>query len=47
MTTNQTIDGEQSPCPDCEVGTLKEKNHAWHCDSCEFSAPEQDGGLDE
>ncbi|POA45576.1 hypothetical protein C1893_23255 [Pseudomonas sp. MPR-ANC1] len=38
---------EGHKCPNCDTGTLKENNYAWHCDSCEFIAPEQDGELDE
>lgn len=38
---------KQFQCPECEVGTLKEKGYAWHCDTCDFIAPEQDGDLDE
>lgn len=38
---------EGHKCPNCDTGTLKENNYAWHCDSCDFIAPEQDGELDE
>jgi hypothetical protein len=41
----QKPDGHK--CPNCDAGNLKENNYAWHCDSCEFVAPEQDGELDE
>ena len=54
MTNNPTIDSDEPlkfyepfQCPECETGTLKEQGYAWHCDSCYFIAPEQDGELDE
>jgi len=41
-------DKEQSfPCPDCDAGSIKLNGQRWECDSCDFLAPENDGGLDE
>lgn len=32
---------------DCDSGSIKLNDQRWECDSCDFLAPENDGGLDE
>lgn len=35
-------------CPDCSFGKIKQHEQGeWRCGSCDFTAPENDGGLDE